>query len=153
MQDQGLRAICAPASREGFFSRIKRRALISFARRPIHRKHVADIAPARDAKHVRRCLFNITSLLSLMLFVATSVLWARSYWIGDQLHLWSADTTANVLTSCDGVSGSGHLVFFSFRMKVEGPNAAAWVIICREGVRSIPKWQHLQPDKLSAPQG
>jgi len=41
-----------------------------------------------DMKRVLRWVFNVATVVSALLFVATCVLWVRSYWVSDKLH-WS----------------------------------------------------------------
>jgi 4-amino-4-deoxy-L-arabinose transferase-like glycosyltransferase len=44
-------------------------------------------------KRLRRIIFNGLTVLSLLLCVATSALWVRSYWVDETMARWSKHTT------------------------------------------------------------
>jgi hypothetical protein len=51
---------------------------------------------------MKRRAFKIVVALSLLLFVATGVLWVRSYWHRDVFTLWFAERRACWVESCRG---------------------------------------------------
>lgn len=58
---------------------------------------------------MKRRLFNIAALLSLMLFVATAALWVRSYWAADEIERFDERLLA------DGTGRQSTTAFYSSR--------------------------------------
>jgi hypothetical protein len=96
-----------------------------------------------DDKRMKRRLFTILSVLSLLVCIAVAVLWIRSYWTADYLvYAWRSSDDRYEYSMRLG-SSCGGLGALSQRLKYAGPKEAAFLSDSPFGWRLI---QQHKPD-------